>query len=307
MKEISRQDIIHNIAIIKINNSYREGMSELELYDITRGCWKRKLESVNVVEYVLSVAFGEVKEVYKVDSWVPASELNRETIPFDAEIEDGRIGFHGKVADEEIRQKYINKSVAGLFKQGEADPVKVILASALNRSVTGDINRPAKPVLITQTEGNSIVVCPRCEESFIQAARCPECGQLIDYSTLSKKDKLDYGELLDGLNLCRTKYDLVITLNKYGLKTSTEPTKTGNINDLYFQLDDGSRIQIGVTVIKLWTCETISKNTYFSHYPFKEVNDGSYRTKRLTLPKSEENLKLLLEFFLENENNWIEG
>lgn len=46
MEKLSVDDLQENIAIIKINKSYRNGMSPLELYDITRGCWKRKLKSV---------------------------------------------------------------------------------------------------------------------------------------------------------------------------------------------------------------------------------------------------------------------
>ena len=37
---INLEDITENIAIIKINKSYREGMTPVELYDRTRGCWK---------------------------------------------------------------------------------------------------------------------------------------------------------------------------------------------------------------------------------------------------------------------------
>jgi hypothetical protein len=50
---------------------------------------------------------------------MPAYELklNRETFPYDGE--KGRIGFSGDVAEEAIRNKYIGKSVADLFKQGE--------------------------------------------------------------------------------------------------------------------------------------------------------------------------------------------
>lgn len=35
--------------------------------------------------------------------------------------------FKGRIADEEIRKKYLDFSVAGLFKKGEASPVKVIM------------------------------------------------------------------------------------------------------------------------------------------------------------------------------------
>ena len=127
MEKLSMDDLQGDIAIIKINKSYKNGMSPLELYDITRGCWKRRLESVQDVEIVLAVVFGEVKEVYSVTSWMDASKLNRKTILYDAEVEKGRIGFSGKVASGDIRSKYVGKSVAGLYKRGEANPVKVFL------------------------------------------------------------------------------------------------------------------------------------------------------------------------------------
>ncbi len=305
MEELRLEDIQETIAIIKINKSYHSDMSALELYDVTRGCWKRKLESVQIADVVLAVSFGEVVEVYHADKWVPADELNRETIPFDAELEKGRIGFIGTVADENIRNKYIGKSVAGLYKRGEADPVKIVrpdewfpsnytpgfsveqwmamlqdeslfhesslqimkrmkdiggqatciqlvnkygksvgfyisgvsslakrivdrtgcpvleednenakwwpvlfvgkhasknvegsyiwklrdeLSAALDRvdlsavelyalDKVDDINNALPPTSISGTT----VICPRCNEAFIKAARCPECGQLIKY------------------------------------------------------------------------------------------------------------------------------
>ena len=61
-----------NIVIIKINKSYREGISETELYDVSRGCWKRKIASVEKADYALAVVYGIVKEVYQIDKWLPA-------------------------------------------------------------------------------------------------------------------------------------------------------------------------------------------------------------------------------------------
>ncbi len=179
MEELKREDITENIAIIKINKSYNEDLSELELYDITRGCWKRKLESVQKAEYVLAVAFGIVKEVYKVDKWVPAYDLHRETIPFDADLEKGRIGFFGKIAIDSIKSKFIGRNVNGLYKRGEADPVKIFLTDTL---VTDDINIPLPPANVIEDMGEKKFVCPRCKDTFIEAQRCPECGQLIKYS-----------------------------------------------------------------------------------------------------------------------------
>lgn len=126
-QELTLEDIRENIVIIKINKSYREGMSETELYDVSRGCWKRKISSVEKADYALAVAYGIVKEVYQIDKWLPAENEVRETIPYNEAVDAGRIIFKGRTADEEIRKKYLDHSVAGLFKRGEVAPIKVIL------------------------------------------------------------------------------------------------------------------------------------------------------------------------------------
>lgn len=102
-------------------------MSKTELYDVTRGCWKRKIASVEKAEYALAVVYGIVKEVYQIDEWLLAENEVRETIPYNEAVDAGRIIFKGRTADEEIRKKYLDYSVAGLFKRGEVAPVKVIL------------------------------------------------------------------------------------------------------------------------------------------------------------------------------------
>lgn len=124
-RKLTRADITDNIVIIKINKSYREGMSEQDLYDITRGCWKRRISSVKEAEFALAVVNGIVKEVYSIESWLPAEKVIRETIPYNEKTDAGRIAFQGTVAKENVRMKYLNCSVAELFKRGEVNPVKV--------------------------------------------------------------------------------------------------------------------------------------------------------------------------------------
>lgn len=139
MKDTTRyidlDDITNDIVIIKINKSYNPNMSALELYDVTRGCWKRRLDSVGSAKYALATVYGEVVEVYEIDYWVPSILLNRQTIPYDPAIEVGRIGFFGSVAEQKVREKYIGKSVKNFFKKGEANPVKLIKAEK-----TGEIS-----------------------------------------------------------------------------------------------------------------------------------------------------------------------
>lgn len=127
-RDISFEDISEDIVIIKINRHYREDMNAEELYDVTRGCWKRKKESLQSARYVLSVYYGMVMEAYTVFGWYDAEEETRNTIPYVYENDHGRIIFKGELAPQSIRDKYVGKSVKGLFKKGEADPVKLIKA-----------------------------------------------------------------------------------------------------------------------------------------------------------------------------------
>jgi len=122
---LQREDLQENIVIIKINKLYREGMSAEALYETTRGIWKRNLKSLAGTEYCLSVYKGEVVEVYKIDEWNPAGTTPMKTRVINPEHTIGRVEFVGKVALDEVREKYIGRSVTKLYKRGEANPVKV--------------------------------------------------------------------------------------------------------------------------------------------------------------------------------------
>ena len=126
---LERDDLDEDLVIIKINRLYREEMSEEALYEATRGIWKRRIESVEGTDYCLSVYKGEVVEVYKIDEWLPAGTIPMKTRTILPERTVGRVEFIGKIAPDEIRNKYIGKSVAKLFKYGEASPIKVFLRS----------------------------------------------------------------------------------------------------------------------------------------------------------------------------------
>ena len=122
MKYLSRNDITDDIVIIKSNQSYYEGISAKALYDYTRGIWKRSLKTVSVANYALSVAFGIVVEVYKIDRWMPATDTVFTARKVDPRKAAERVAFEGKVAGDSVRNRYIGKSVAYLFKNGAANP-----------------------------------------------------------------------------------------------------------------------------------------------------------------------------------------
>lgn len=175
--QLNLSDIKDDIVIIKINKLYRDNMSAEELYEATRGIWKRKIESVSPADYCLSVAKSIVREVYKVNQWYKAGTTPMKSRTFTEEECKNRIEFVGELAPDNIREKYIGKSVANLYKQGEADPVKVFL----NHKTVADINTGVEPLEFSTKEGKTIVTCPNCKGLFEKAPRCPECGQLIKY------------------------------------------------------------------------------------------------------------------------------
>lgn len=124
---LTREDIKDDLVVIKINKTYRDGMSAEELYDYTRGIWRRKIESVSIADYALCVVFGKIIEVYKIDKWLPATEVVFKTRKCDPKKCAKRIAFVGCVAENSIRKRYIGKSVAKLYKYGEANPVKLFI------------------------------------------------------------------------------------------------------------------------------------------------------------------------------------
>ena len=127
MEYLSIKDITDNLVVIKINRSYHANMSSEELYDYTRGIWRRKIESVIVADYALSVVFGTVVEVYKIDRWMPATQTTFKTRTCNPARAANRIAFIGRIAEDSIRSKYVGKSVAHLYEFGEANPVKLFL------------------------------------------------------------------------------------------------------------------------------------------------------------------------------------
>ena len=122
MKYIEQQDIKDNITVIKINETYYEGISAEALYDYTRGIWYRNLKSVSDDEYALSVVNTIVIEVYKIDHWVPGTKAAFKMRKVDPKEAARRIAFVGKVAEDSVRNRYIGKSVSHLYKRNASNP-----------------------------------------------------------------------------------------------------------------------------------------------------------------------------------------
>ena len=117
---MKQQDAI----FIKISNRFRENMSKEELYDESRGIWKVDANKVKTVKYAFVIYKNIIKEVYYIDEWhkaysTPYYYRTNKTDRYDPERKE----FTGKVASD-IRDCFIEKSVAKYYKKGAANPIK---------------------------------------------------------------------------------------------------------------------------------------------------------------------------------------
>lgn len=114
-------------------------------------------------------------------------------------------------------------------------------------------------------------------------------------TTNANKVNENYTSLYNELLQCTSKYELVATMLKHGYYTSTTPTQTKNLNDLYIQFNDKSRLLITKKSLKLYTNDETA--TKLNGLQFDRVNDGSYRTKRATIANTIENFTLIFNHF----------
>ena len=112
-------EVTHPSLLIRINRLYRHSMSREELYEATRGVWKigRRRE---VAEYAMAVFEGVVKEVYSIEAWHPGGTTEYRTRDINS---SKRWEFTGTVAEDNIREKYRDKSVSKYFPRSQQSPV----------------------------------------------------------------------------------------------------------------------------------------------------------------------------------------
>jgi len=115
------------VLLIRINRLYRHGMSELELYEATRGVWvigKRR----TTAKFAFAVFEGIVREVYEIHSWHPAGTNHYSSrAQKDVKI-PGRWEFVGKIASDDIREKYVDHSVKEYLRVKAQNPIAYVNA-----------------------------------------------------------------------------------------------------------------------------------------------------------------------------------
>ncbi len=117
-------EVIESSIFIRINQKFRYSMTEIELYDFTRGQWKISTERANKAKYAFAIYEGIIQEVYTVLFWLEAGKtLNTRN---DTDAAKDRFEFIGNIAEPEIRNKYKYKSVEHYFRRGNANPIMYI-------------------------------------------------------------------------------------------------------------------------------------------------------------------------------------
>lgn len=94
--------------IININRLYKRFMTEDELYNSTKQSWvvgSKKRDA----KYVIASYRGLVREVYEIENWYQVN---------------GRWGFNGKIANKDVRDKYLNNSLEDYIKKGNQNPIR---------------------------------------------------------------------------------------------------------------------------------------------------------------------------------------
>jgi hypothetical protein len=119
-------EIEHSVVLINISRMYHYGMTNLELYDATRGVWKVGNRRKNA-DYAFSVFGGIVRAVYTIAAWIPAGETmtSRDYAEKDYNLSE-RFEFVGKLAPEKIQRKYVGKSIREYFAPGAQNPIKYV-------------------------------------------------------------------------------------------------------------------------------------------------------------------------------------
>lgn len=118
----AQADITDPVVVIRIQRAYRPDLSAQALYEVTRGVWVMGPRRTKA-RYALAIFDRIVREVYEIDAWHPAGTTPYETRPLPHVQREGRWEFTGQVAPVAIRERYLGKSVSGLWKQGASNPI----------------------------------------------------------------------------------------------------------------------------------------------------------------------------------------
>ena len=118
-----RVNIDEKVLLIKLSKSFRYNMSETELYDYTRGMWIISEKRRQEIKYVFAIYDGVIQETYNVLDWFPGGSTYSVREDKEEWKKHERWEFIGNISNE-MRKKYLHKSVDHYWKQHSQNPVR---------------------------------------------------------------------------------------------------------------------------------------------------------------------------------------
>jgi hypothetical protein len=110
----------HKVIMITINKSRLE--SDCSIYDATRFAWRIDKKKAEQADLILSVEQGIIVGVFIATEWKKAT---RTKFPEFNQYINGRYGFVGHDADDDMKQLYLRKRIPNEYrKKGAAYPIK---------------------------------------------------------------------------------------------------------------------------------------------------------------------------------------
>lgn len=121
-KEVNIKD---NVILININNLYYFWIWEKDLYEATRKSWVLNPDRANKADFAFTHYHWIIREVYNINYWYKSEEF-KNVNETEWKVTNRRYEFKGKIASENIREKYLHKSIKKYFKQGSQNPIKYV-------------------------------------------------------------------------------------------------------------------------------------------------------------------------------------
>jgi len=111
------------VIIININKTYSRCSSSPydDIYNATRASWVVHENRTKTIRYALSEYHGIIVEVFQINRWYKVQSKNQ------SGKDKTRWAFDGIKAADEIRNKYINRTISHVKKRGAANPIRYTL------------------------------------------------------------------------------------------------------------------------------------------------------------------------------------
>lgn len=105
------------VIAVNIPLTYENRITSGDVYDCTRGIWRLSVRRAGNAHYAFAVYRGVIKEVFEIDQWLPAGATKYQERQFSLDELKGRYEFVGKVAPNEIQDRYVDRELPVLHEQ----------------------------------------------------------------------------------------------------------------------------------------------------------------------------------------------